>query len=155
MYKLMMLVMVVAFAGLFFVNGPNDEPILSFDDIKPNVPDMPAIDVPSAQTTTTKVYKWQDEKGVWQFSNHPQDMVGAELVEINDSINTMAALEIPANKPASQTSGQRLQTGMSNLPAGMTSVSPEKLNEMMETVNSLQGVVDQRQEALDEITGNN
>jgi hypothetical protein len=157
MYKLMMVIMVAGFAGLFFINGPSGEPILSIDSMTPSVSalDGAQFESPSAPSSHTKVYKWQDEEGVWQFSNQPQDMEGAEVVEIDNNINTIAAFKVPQDKASTQTSDQQLQSGMSGLPAGMTSVSPEKISKMMETVNSLQGVADQKQETLDAITGKN
>ena len=82
-------------------------------------------------------------------------MASAEIVEIDNNINTVAAFKMPQEKTSTQTSGLQLRKGISNLPAGMTSVSPENLSEMMETVNSLQGVADQQQEALDAITRKN
>ena len=157
MYKLLMIIMVAGFVGLFFVNGPGGAPILSFDNMTPTTPtlDNSQFNASTARSTHTEVYKWQDEEGVWQFSNQPQDMAGAEIVEIDNNINTVAAFKMPQEKTSTQTSGLQLRKGISNLPAGMTSVSPENLSEMMETVNSLQGVADQQQEALDAITRKN
>ena len=70
--------MVAGFVGLFFVNGPGGAPILSFDNMTPTTPtlDNSQFNASPARSTHTEVYKWQDEEGVWQFSNQPQDMAG-------------------------------------------------------------------------------
>ena len=55
-------------------------------------------------------------------------MAGAKIVEIDNNINTVAAFKMPQEKSSTQTSGLQLQGGISNFPAGMTSVSPEKFS---------------------------
>ena len=147
MYKLQMIIMVAGFVGLFFNNRPGVSPILSFGDATPSVPtlDNYQLDSLPARSTHTEIYKRQDEEGIWQFSNQPQDMAGAKIVEIDNNINTVAAFKMPQEKSSTQTSGLQLQGGISNFPAGMTSVSPEEFSKMMETLNSLQGVADQQQ----------
>lgn len=47
------------------------------------------------------------------------------------------------------------KSNLSSLPSGLTTVSPEKIGEMMDTVNNLQDTVDQRKLALDKLTGGN
>lgn len=97
MYKLQMIIMVAGFVGLFFDNGPGVSPILSFADATPSVPrlDNYQLDSLPAWSAHTEVYKWQDEEGIWQFSNQPQDMAGAKIEEIDNNINTVAAFKMP------------------------------------------------------------
>lgn len=146
MAKLMMLILVAAFAGLFFISGPNGEPILQWQDLMPEMPETePQVGEP------TKVYKWQDENGVWQFSNQPQDAMQGETLEYDGNINTMPAVAVDkiGSQPKAKTSPDFA------IPAGITTVSGDQAEEMMETINSLSDTMDERQKQLDQLSGNN
>ncbi|MCB1647533.1 MAG: DUF4124 domain-containing protein [Pseudomonadales bacterium] len=145
MLKIMILIVILACIGPFFIKGPNGKPLLSLDDFKPDLTATKEELVPSGPTT---VYKWQDENGVWQFSSDPADMPGAETMELDGNINTMEAFKAPSKV-------QRPETRMPSLPSlpGMTTISTEQMDEMMETVNGLQETADQRQEQIRKATG--
>lgn len=143
--KAMILVLIAAFAGLFFVKGPNGEPFMTLDDLKPSVPEVKTTVVP------TKVYKWQDENGVWQFSNQPRDEAQGELVAFDGNINTMPAVDTSILKTDSGASSGSRGTGI-NIPPGLTTVSGDKVEEMMDTLNNLQQTVDDRKTQLDQMT---
>ena len=156
MLKLLALLLVAAFVGLFFVNGPNGEPILTLEDMVSTKPEAT-----SSVPEVTKVYKRKDENGVWQFSSQPfdddeGDGSNVETFELDGNINTMPAFVAPpqTTQGASQTAKASVPD-MSTIPAGLTSVSPEKITEMMNTVNNLQTTVDQRKDDIDSLTGNN
>lgn len=146
--KFMMLLLVAAFVGLFFVKGPGGEPVLSVDDFTPELPDVES----EAPGQPEKVYRWQDENGVWQFSNQPQDAVIAdalgETVEYDGNINTIPAIQAP---PASASSSKS-PTSQLSIP---TTVSGEQAQQMMDTVNNLQQTVDERKAEMDRLTGGN
>ena len=147
MIKVMILLLALAFGGLFFINGPGGEPILSIEDLKPDL----TAGEPEPAPAPAKVYKWQDENGVWQFSNQPQDAVvseasGGELVEYDGNINTMPAV-------TAQSSSQQSKPSL-DIPSGMTTVSGQQAAEMMDTVNNLQESVDERKAEMDRLTGN-
>lgn len=140
----MIFILLAAFVGLFFLNGPNGEPMLSLDDLKPTLPKVESSSVP------TKVYKWQDENGVWQFSNQPVDEGQGEVIELDGKINTMPAVDtsiLNAGRKASSSPSP----GMS-IPPGLTTVSGDKVQEMMDTVNNLQESVDNRKAEIDQMT---
>ncbi len=144
MLKFMVLLLIAAFVGLFFVKGPDGERMLTLDDFKP---DVPALATEAESTAPTKVYKWQDENGVWQFSNQPQDEALGETVEYDGKINTMPAVD-------SASSGSRPGERPSLvIPSGLTTVSGEQAADMMETVNHLQQTVDERKAQLDAMSG--
>ena len=140
-----MLALLAAFVGLFFVNGPSGEPILKVSDLKPETPEL--VRTPSKPT---KVYKWKDENGIWQFSNEPMEGEDVEVMELDGKINT-----IPAVSVAAQNAGgvQGSTSGLSAIPSGLTSVSPGKIAEMMDSVNNMQETVDGRKALVDKKTG--
>jgi hypothetical protein len=143
MLKVMVLLLIAAFAGLFFINGPDGEKVLSLEDFKPELPAEEA-----AASVPEKVYKWQDENGVWQFSNQPRDEGMGETVEYDGNINTMPAADTSV---LSKRGDAAAKSGF-QIPAGMTSVSGEQAQEMMDTVNNLQSTVDERKSELDRLS---
>jgi len=150
--KAMIFILLAAFAGLFFVAGPNGEPILALDDLKPDSPRLESSSGTSAGTSagTTKVYKWQDENGVWQFSNQPVDEGQGEVLELDGNINTMPATDTSILNSKRASSGPR--SSVMSIPAGLTTVPGDKVQEMMNTVNNLQQSVDDRKADMDKMT---
>ncbi len=141
----MILVVILACVGPFFVKGPDGQPLMTLEDWMPaNLAAAPTavINAPPEKVT---VYKWQDENGVWQFSNNPADAGSAESMELDGNINIIPAVQVETvsatPKPAAPSAAA--------IPAGMTSVSPEKIQQMMDTVNNLQQTVDQRKTDMD------
>lgn len=143
--KAMILILIAAFAGLFFVKGPGGEAVLSIDDFKPEVPQK------EASQTPTRVYRWQDENGVWQFSNQPQDEAQGELIELDGQINTMPAVDASILNQGSIAS----KRSAVSIPAGLTTVPGDKVEEMMNTVNELQTTVDSRKAEIDKLSAGN
>jgi len=76
--RILLLILVLSAAFLFFFPMKNSKPLLSLDKLTmPNLSDikLPEVnlpnlsgDSPSGQVT---VYKWQDASGNWHFSNEP------------------------------------------------------------------------------------
>ncbi|MFT7243158.1 MAG: hypothetical protein ACI82A_000500 [Candidatus Azotimanducaceae bacterium] len=140
----MIFVLLAAFVGLFFLKGPNGEPLLTLDDLKPTLPEVESSSVP------TQVYKWQDENGVWQFSNQPVDEGQGEVIELDGNINIMPAVDtsiLNAGRKASSSPSPAM-----SIPPGLTTVSGDKIQEMMSTVNNLQETVDNRKAEMDQMT---
>jgi hypothetical protein len=146
--KLMILVVILACIGPFFIKGPDGEPLMKLADWLPaDVPDPPAREV------RTTVYKWQDEHGVWHFSNDPVEGAGmegvedVEVMELDGRINTMEAFRAPVQSP--NPADAVAVTATANLPPGILTVAPDKVAEMMDTVTHLQQTVDQRKADMD------
>ncbi len=145
MIKLMIGIVILACGGLFFIKGPDGKPLMTIDELF-SAP-KPSTAEANRNIEPTKVYKWQDENGVWQFSNTPVTAQEAEVVVLDGQINTMDAYVAP--KESRQTEAA---SPFSALPPGVTTVSPDKIGEMMDTVNNLQQTVDDRKAELDRKT---
>ena len=65
--KLMLLLLVVGIAGLFFLKKPNGSPWLDWRDFIPNQVTQ-ALKKPAPT-----LYRWQDEKGQWQYGDTPPE----------------------------------------------------------------------------------
>ena len=146
--KLMILALIAAFAGLFFIKGPSGEPILKLDDLKPDRPELSMT-----PSKPTKVYKWQDENGIWQFSNQPVEGENVEVMELDGKINTIPAVPIITQNPGcgAKQPATSSKPAIATIPSGLTSVSVEKIAEMMDAVNNLQETVDERKARMDKI----
>ena len=142
MIKLMIGIVILACGGLFFIKGPDGEPLMTFDELFSS-PEQSSAEL-NRNIEPTKVYKWQDENGVWQFSNTPVNESGAEVVILDGKINTMDAYVAPKQDKKASAANP-----FSALPPGLTTVSPDKIGEMMDTVNNMQETVDDRKAELD------
>ena len=123
-YKLMLFLLLGGLVGLFFIKGPEGEPILSLSDFKPDVsiPDTQALmnqvdairanfaDGADADSNTASYsasyYRWQDNEGNWQFGDRPPPGVNAELMTSNN-ISVVPAVEIRESPTASQQTDSR------------------------------------------------
>jgi|TARA_B110000263_G_scaffold245380_1_gene254863 hypothetical protein len=147
MIKVMVFIVILACAGPFFIKGPDGKPLLTIDEIMADL--SPANLIPNAVKSAaepsapalTKVYRWQDENGVWQFSDNPNDAPGAEVMELDGKINT---IESVAPQPVTKSP--------TAIP-GVATVSPGQAAELMDTVNNLQETIDQRKADMDALSG--
>lgn len=146
MIKIMIVLLILACGGLFFIKGPDGEPFLTLGDFKPD------FSLPSAASLTAKlgedsisskpvkVFRWQDEDGNWHFSNKEADAEGAETIELAET-NTM-----PAFKAPEQTKTAAVSTSQPNI-----TLLPS-IGQGLETLNQakqLQSTIDKRKADLD------
>ncbi len=144
--KIIVLIVILACVGPFFIEGPDGEPLLRIEDFMPSSPDLP--DVAPAEPVT--VYKWQDENGVWQFSTEPVEGVDAETMELDGSVTVMEALD---PRELRRLQGDEPESPSFNLPSGLMTVAPDKVEEMMDAANNLQSTIDERKEEVDKQVG--
>jgi hypothetical protein len=170
----MVIIVILGGAGLFFVKDPNGKPFLTIDDFTKDftmdlAEDFP-VDFANSTTTllreklqpeasgaVTRIYKWKDKDGVWQFSNSPEDKEGSVLIEINGQTNIIQAFIPPPSSDRVNQGGMVWdeQVSESDPIPGVMTVSPEQAAEMMETVKNLQSTMDQRKATLDALSGVN
>lgn len=190
MLKIMFLIVSLACLAPFLIKGPTGASLLSVADfssatslasiierIKQTFGVADVIDIAddasdggqgagkSPSAYVTKVYKWRDQQGVWQFSDGLNVPEGAELVEISHQINLIPALEVarpstsqlaaadafatPANSATPAKKADAFD--FSTLPAVLTSVSPEQFMQMGQTIETFQKVMDNQAKALEEL----
>lgn len=152
MVKLIILVVILGCVGLFVVKGPDGEPLMTVEKLFEGFPTslsdlLPADTEAKEAPAITKIYKWKDENGVWQFSNSPVDEEGAEIMELDGQINTVQAFKAPPTT-------KKEKKGPTAIPGVMT-VSPQQAGNMMDTVKNLQETIDQRKAEMDAIGNNN
>ena len=146
--KILIVVVILACLGPFFIKGPDGEPLMTLDDLRPEAPELPSV----APAEPVTVYKWQDENGVWQFSTEPVDGVEAETMQLDGKVTTLDALT-PEDYRRASGEPTRDRPASFEAPSGLMSVSPDKVQEMMDTVNTLQDTVDERKAEMDKVAG--
>ncbi len=161
MIKLLIALVIIACIAPLFIKGPDGEPIMTLDDWKIELPasfdelvKRPEPELPAAeQKLPTTVYKWQDENGIWQFSNQPVEGENVEVMELDGKINTIPAVPIITQNPGggAKQPATSSKPAIATIPSGLTSVSVEKIAEMMDAVNNLQETVDERKALMDKI----
>ncbi len=154
MVKLTMMLLILLLGGLLIIKGPDGEPLLEIEDFLDDaeetfqdlVPDESPFDTGSS--SVTRVYKWKDDNGVWQFSNMPVERQDAELLEFDGQINIIRSIDVSTSSQGST----EVQGSIEAIPGVMT-VSPEQAADMIKTVTNLQETVDQRKADLDALVG--
>lgn len=146
--KFMSLALIVAVGGLFFIKGPDGQPLLTLGDLKP---DTPQLSTEPGEPTT--VYKWKDENGVWQFSSEPVEGVDAaarvETMELTGDINTIPAFKEPRRVSKSTPKVPSL----SGMPPGLTTVSPDKVEELTQAAQQIEETAALRKQQIDQAVG--
>ena len=147
--KWVIIAVLLACGGLFFVEGPDGAPLMTLDKLLESLPGspsemLPGKDVIPAAPVVTRIYKWKDKDGVWQFSNLAADEEGAEIMEIDNQINIVQAFE-PAEAVA-------VKKKVPKAIPGVMTVSPQEAADLLDTVNNLQETIDQRKADMDAIT---
>ncbi len=112
----MVVVAAVAVAAPFFITDKNGKPLMSLDGVR-----APEVVLPSALNEavstlrpaageaagTVQVFKWQDETGVWHFSDTREEGQAVTAVTVNPNANllhfeTPRRLEARAVPPAEE-----------------------------------------------------
>ena len=104
--KLMLFVVILACAALFFIEGGDGKPLMTVEKLFERLPSSPS-DMLSGEADTpavTRIYKWKDENGVWQFSDSSLFKEGAEVMELDSQINIVPAFKPPGGADEEKTS---------------------------------------------------
>lgn len=88
-YKLMLLILVAGVAGLFFVKKPNGSPMLNWQDF------VPSQITQAMKKPAPTLYRWQDEKGQWQYGDTPPEDQQAAIVKNTTPVNSMKTIDLP------------------------------------------------------------
>lgn len=93
--KLLMFLVVLALAAPFFMKKPDGSPMLTLQSIglKSVADKVDAVKHEVSVPKTAQVYRWQDEKGVWHYSDQAQTAV-AEKHQVNISQNRLKHLDV-------------------------------------------------------------
>ena len=115
--RLMMLVLVLALCGPFFIKGPDGRPLWTIGTtiakVRGWLADMTSGSVlenaPVIGEQEVTVYRWRDADGVWQFAAEPPAGVTAEAMQIDTRTNAVA-FEIPVIERGNKATDRRRES---------------------------------------------
>ncbi|MEL6870447.1 MAG: DUF4124 domain-containing protein [Pseudomonadota bacterium] len=156
--KFLIVVVLLALAGPFFLKGPDGLPLWRWQDAVAKfnhwrsgaVSNTVGVVIPEAGSV--KVYRWQDEAGQWHFSNEPPANQNADVLLINPATNVVQAAkprepeeEAPVEDPADDIPESAHISPILPLP------DPETTQQLLQDVRELQDLAEQRKAAMDNI----
>lgn len=163
---LIMCLLILSIGSLFVLKSPKGEPWLSvsdfydhnvfaqkFTNFKNSILDNTdsllndskslISDSLNSESQDAPIYKWQDEKGTWHYSDKPQENSEAWIKPENLTV-------IPAIKPLVAEELHPEKVNKSNQASGSKSTNPNKITELMNDVNNVQQLMDNRTKVIDE-----
>ncbi len=168
----MIFILVLGLAGPFIMKGPDGRPLMTWQDLMPDFSSMKrkASGVLSDVNETvgglsgsssesenpgdfgkTRVYRWQDANGNWQYSDTPPPSQSAETLLINPDVNIVQSTELPKDPEPEEKETDAKGSGI-GVPLPMT-VSPGEARQLIEDAKGINDLMQKRQETLDAING--
>ncbi|SFD15959.1 DUF4124 domain-containing protein [Pseudoalteromonas denitrificans] len=157
---LLVLVLVLSIVALFVLKRPDGQTWLTIDTVKPDLVSVGnEVDkvkqnfIKNIKTTfntdsqeKVEIYRWQDDKGVWHFSDKASAATKSEQVWLDPKDITV----LPAIKPVkAQVTEKQVEEKKTELPSPMT-ISPNKALKLMTDAKNIQQLVDQREKKVSE-----
>lgn len=162
---LIMCLLMLSFASLFVLKSPKGEPWLSvsdfydhnvfaqkFTNFKNSILDNTdsllndskslISDSLNSESQDAHIYKWQDEKGTWHYSDKPQENSEAWIKPENLTV-------IPAIKPLAPKEIEQNNDNKTFKPINNSAMSTNKVTELMNDVNNVQQLMDNRAKTID------
>jgi len=148
--KLLLLALVLAVASPFILKKPDGSPIMDISEFIKPATDMGKSVISNDEPTS--LYRWQDEKGNWQFSDHPPENVNSQVMTVDNKINSMKTIDLPEgyqDKPKQTTRFDPTASDGTSIP--LTTAPLEKVPEMLDQIKGFQDALDNRQQQLESI----
>ncbi|RXF04457.1 DUF4124 domain-containing protein [Pseudoalteromonas sp. PS5] len=164
---LMIMVMLVAVACLFVLKRPDGKPWLSvqsitqsvehnanelkrqgidaMDQVKSYTNDLLGDSKP-ASSSHTQVYRWQDAKGQWHYSDKPNPHGHSQAYQIDESKITVIAAEDTSILAAKA----EQEPNNSSSKAVPTALNPAAVQQLMKDTQDVQKLMDERAKKIDE-----
>lgn len=170
--KFLALLLVLALAGPFFLKKPDGTPWMNLDDVLPTrvsieghwakltnslsqVTNMAGRELGNEQIGKTQVYRWRAADGSLRYSDTPPAVIdgdehkGVETLFVDPNRNLIQGLP---EAPVAPESTEEPAAESSAVPMPMT-VSPEQAKNLMDDARNIQTLIDERSQALENITG--
>ncbi|MEL6209511.1 MAG: DUF4124 domain-containing protein [Pseudomonadota bacterium] len=147
----MMLVLVLAIAGPFFLKGPDGRPMMTMDDVRGTMARTGSSfktqwrrlrgDVGQAlgdeNAGKVQMHRWKDASGQWHYGDEVPDGVVSETIYIDPDASRMDPIEIRPRQRES--SGPGLEGPV---------VNPLRAKEILDDVTNARDQANERQEQL-------
>jgi len=146
--KFFSLMMLLAFVGFFVMKRPDGQPWLTVDDLMPNM--SAAKTEARAIAKPGEVYRWQDDEGMWHFSDEPPvKQVALDPVKLQPDRNLIQGLR--NKEPAQEASAEpeQDQPGM-DLPLP-TTIPIKDIPKLLDDARKVQDLMNERQKQLEKV----
>ncbi|KZN35352.1 DUF4124 domain-containing protein [Pseudoalteromonas luteoviolacea] len=163
---LMIMIMLIGLGSLFVIKRPDGKPWLSVDMIfgeaqqqastlldkskqeLNNVVDSAKKVLNDEETATsqTTIYKWQDAKGNWHYSDRPNTRVNSQVHTLDPTKITIMAAE---NTEILEKLGQ--EKGQADGKIDVDNMKPTDVKKLVKDAQNLQKLMDERAKTLEDI----
>lgn len=161
--KLLLLLIVIALAAPFIIEGPDGEPLMTLDDLKDSQGLAKLTDTLGQQVTApfkdehdrqapasskkTRVYSWKDEQGNVHYSNiPPQQGANIETLQVNPDMNVIK-MQKPAGEQVSaidESSYPAEEKDHGNEPKMFQVYTPEGMTDLKHDAEAARDALQQR-----------
>ncbi len=114
-----------------------------------------SIGSPQGPEVISRVYKWQDADGIWQYSDAPPpEGVAVETLSVSNQTNIIQSVAVPAEQPASpreqisEKSRQRLEEAEQQ-----DLLSLDRAKNIMDEAKAVQELMNTRNQQLNNLSG--
>jgi len=95
--KILVLLLILAMAGPFFMRGPDGQPLMRLGDVTQRLKAW-MNKAPSVKPgDKVELHKWQDENGQWHYSDAAPSQ-GSEIITVDPNVNVIQATKVPPPK---------------------------------------------------------
>lgn len=144
---IMIVLVAIAFIGPMLMKKPDGTPFMevpwkSLNESSGN----------SSINTSQSFYKWQDEDGIWHYSDQPAAGQNIETVTVNTNTNLIQGLRIEKKEDKEPEKKQKqANADIPKIPLPMT-VPLDKVSKMLEDASNIQQIMDERKKNIDQAT---
>ena len=96
--KLLVLLLILAMAGPFFMRGPDGQPLMRLSDVTQKIKSWMSSNSSSSSGRPVKVHRWQDENGQWHYSDEAPEQ-DSEVISVDPNTNVIQATPVAAPAP--------------------------------------------------------
>ena len=158
MTKLFLALLVLGLGLPMYMKGPDGKPMMTLDDwlpsgvsmdsVKGAVDDAGSLIPDGGGDVERKLYKWQDKKGVWHYSDRPQLGVNnAQAIDVPKA-NVVEPIRRPAQQPQQQVAEAPAQQQMPGIPSP-TTIPLKEIPKLIEDAKQLKKIAEERQQGID------
>ncbi|MEL7449333.1 MAG: hypothetical protein AAFN78_09000 [Pseudomonadota bacterium] len=167
--KLMILVLIAALAGPFFIRGPDGRPLMTLGEAMPDWERMAATAQYQWQRLTgevkslasdagsddtggkTRVYKYRDAAGNWVYADEPPPGGDAAVLYVDPNVNIIPPTPPPPSRsapeqPAADDTADDMEPSL---------FLPSNAKRALDGAKDVQGVLDDRARQMDDATRDN
>ncbi len=154
--KLMLLAVIMAISGPYFIKGPDGAPLWSLRDTAASVSGLfsklrsnPLTAAVTPGGEAVEIYRWQDADGQWHFTNVAPDDSPHSVLRIDPKTNAISTVvqRAPDESAAEPVADDPLarNTHIGPLP------DPATAKALIEDARALQALADERARVMDNI----